>query len=149
MCIIVDANVAADIANDNPSDASRMVVDWVTNRGGRIVHGGYLTSELFRIERLKRWFAQLQRAGRLMSADAIAVNARTDELTKSGACKSDDPHVIALAQISGARLLYSADTLLHEDFTSAALLSKPRGSVFQRIDHEHLIRASRCVDGAC
>ena len=37
-------------------------------------------------------------------------------LTLSDSCRSNDPHVIALAQINGARLLYSNDEALQKDF---------------------------------
>ena len=38
------------------------------------------------------------------------------ELQDAGACQSNDLHVLALAQVSGARLLYSNDLSLHQDF---------------------------------
>ena len=44
------------------------------------------------------------------------VDARTEQIQSEGAIRSDDPHVIALAQVSGARLLYSNDGNLQQDF---------------------------------
>ena len=55
-------------------------------------------------------------------------------------CVSDDPHVIALAQESGARLLCSLDEALHTDFTNPRLINAPRGHVYQNAAHKHLIR---------
>ena len=47
-----------------------------------------------------------------------------------GAVKSDDPHIIALAQVSGARLLYSNDKSLQQDFKNKDLINNPRGKVY-------------------
>ena len=43
--------------------------------------------------------------------------------------KSNDSYVIELASSSGARLLYSNDRNLHDDFTSGEVVNKPRGKV--------------------
>lgn len=39
-------------------------------------------------------------------------------------------HIIALAKISGARLLYSNDQLLQRDFNEKELIDKPRGKIY-------------------
>ena len=46
--------------------------------------------------------------------------------------QSDDPHILALAQIGGARLLYSDDQPLHGDFKNAALLDPP-GAIYSTL----------------
>jgi len=55
-------------------------------------------------------------------------------------CESDDPHVIALAQISGARILCSRDKNLHKDFTNSELVNDPRGRIYQNSSHAQLFR---------
>ena len=52
------------------------------------------------------------------------------ELQDAGACQSNDLHVLALAQVSGARLLYSNDLSLHQDFGNRDLISRPRGKIY-------------------
>ena len=44
--------------------------------------------------------------------------------------RSDDPHILALSSVSGARLLYSNDDALQQDFTNSDLLNNPRGRVY-------------------
>lgn len=56
--------------------------------------------------------------------------------------KSDDPHILALALVSGVRLLCSRDTALHADFKNPRIL-RPAGSVYQNRRHRHLLRAHR------
>ena len=65
--------------------------------------------------------------------------------------KSDDHHVIALAQLSGARLLYSNDSALHDDFGNKSLIDQPRGRIYStkesstfRNVHRHLLRDHIC-----
>ena len=52
------------------------------------------------------------------------------ELHDDGACQSNDLHVLALAQVSGARLLYSNDLTLHQDFGNGDLINGPRGKIY-------------------
>ena len=66
----------------------------------------------------------------MLVVDDGTVGTRTDELDQSGSLESDDPHVIALAQLSGARLLYSNDAALQRDFRSPQLINSPRGRVY-------------------
>ena len=45
---------------------------------------------------------------------------------------SNDFHIIALAQLAGARMLYSRDRELHQDFRNSKLVDRPRGKVYPR-----------------
>jgi len=53
-----------------------------------------------------------------------------DKIQAEDRLKSDDAHVVALAIVSGARLLYSKDVDLHEDFKNSKIISDPRGKVY-------------------
>ena len=74
------------------------------------------------------------------------------ELHDEGACQSNDLHVLALAQVSGARLLYSNDLSLHQDFGNRDLI-RPRGRIYSthaggqiQASHKSLLqRRDRCV----
>ena len=52
-----------------------------------------------------------------------------DILVERGVCQSNDQHVIALAIVSGARLLYSNDRRLQRDFKDRRLIDPP-GKVY-------------------
>ena len=69
-------------------------------------------------------------AGRVRQETAGTVDKREEELSRDGECLSNDIHVIALAQISGARLLYSNDKVLHTDFRNKRLVDSPRGKLY-------------------
>ncbi|MDE0306934.1 MAG: hypothetical protein OXI87_18940 [Albidovulum sp.] len=52
-------------------------------------------------------------------------------MVKSANCESNDQHVLALARISGARLLYTNDQKLMDDFKNTELVSTPKGKVYR------------------
>ena len=76
----------------------------------------------------------------------VWMNGETAAVKALSICVSNDPHVIALARISGARLLCSRDQKLHSDFGNKHLVDNPRGSVYQDIPHAPLI-ARHCKLG--
>ncbi|MCY4221838.1 MAG: hypothetical protein OXC25_10495 [Thiotrichales bacterium] len=128
MCAILDANVAHEVFTTNQTEAGRAFLCWLTRRQGRLVVGGKLRLELARHRAAERWIVEGIRAGRVRVAKNDDVDRLAEEL--AGSCRSDDPHIIALARISGARLLYSNDRALHQDFGNRDLLTHPRGKVF-------------------
>lgn len=58
------------------------------------------------------------------------VDTRTERLKAQGGYKSDDPHILALAQVSDVRLLYTNDGDLQQDFRNKRLIDNPRGRVY-------------------
>ena len=69
---------------------------------------------------------------------------KKQKLPKKMKPKSNDLHVIALARISGARLLYSDDKKLRKDFKNKHLVNSPRGKVYSKEDHQHLLDQNLC-----
>ena len=108
--------------------------------------GGKLRGELLQSERFQEWAYSARLAGRLRYEDNAKVDKRVNKIERIGAHSSDDPHVIALAQVSGARLLYTNDRKLQEDFKNKALIDKPPGKVYSTLrtqkftkSHERLL----------
>lgn len=139
MCLIVDANVAAQTFASVPAPDFRPVWDALTCRQATAVFGGKLAKEYYELKKHLRIIRELERSGRLRRISDEKVNQVTNELVHSAACVSDDEHIIALAQVSGVRLLCSHDQDLHADFTNPKLL-RPPGRVYQNPRHAHLIR---------
>ena len=133
MGVIIDANRAAQAVNTPPDPALRHVVEWITTKGCLVV-GGKLREELAKINKFKVWMTQLKRAGRLEEVDDDEVDTEADRLAASpGLLKSNDAHVVALALVSGVRVVCTEDELLMNDFTNPVILKRPRGKVFR--DH--------------
>ena len=136
MPTIIDVHIAP-LALFKGDPQFRPISDGIEDGTIRVVYGGRLTREYNKIQEVMRRIATLDRAGRALLVDGV--DAQEEVLTNSNACVSDDQHIIALAQLSGARLLCSFDQLLHSDFTNKKLLDKPRGKVYQDTSHAKLI----------
>ena len=101
---------------------------------------GKLSKELFNRIASRRYLRALLQAGRAYQIPDATVQSEEQQVTASGHCRSDDPHVVALARVSGARTLCSHDRALHQDFRNPDLISMPRGRVYQNATHTHLLR---------
>ena len=142
MCAIVDANVAGEVFGENKPPAGKEFYNWLNTGRGQLVVGGKLLVELNKTT-ARDWMRQAILSGRTRQEDASQIVERTAELHDNRRCKSDDPHVIALAQISGARLLYSNDVDLQSDFKSKILVDDPRGKVYSTRMHGDFKRSHR------
>lgn len=106
----------------------------------RLVASGLLKRELAKLKNVQRYLVELERAGRLRSADAEHLGKVEARLRLEGRCASNDSHVLALAIVSGARSLATFDEALTEDFKNLAIIHSPRGSVYRDPDlHGHLL----------
>jgi hypothetical protein len=140
VCIIIDACVASRVLISEADEDYGLVREAILCGRNPIVYGGKLRKEYLKIAQVARMVKVLDQAGLAKSISDVEVDAQDMKLQENASCRSNDTHVIALALVSGARLLCSADQGLHEDFTDPGLVSTPRGKVFQRADHVHLLR---------
>ena len=143
MCIIVDANVRDIVFGKSRTPASELLLRSIDNRFRRLVVGGKLRLELMQAATFRSWIAQARLAQQVRDIDDDAVDSKTNELSENRACKSDDEHVIALAQVSGARLLYTDEPDLQDDFRDRNLINNPRGRVFTTRVHQEVTRVHR------
>ena len=129
MCAIVDADIAWEVFGLDRPEAGIKFFDRINSGKLSILVGGQLRNELSTTKRTDQWIQQALISGKAKLITK-GVNELTEQLNKGGMCKSDDPHVIALAKIGGGRLLYSNDTALRDDFKNRYLIDKPRGKVY-------------------
>lgn len=134
MCAILDANVAGQVFGKGRPEPAVKFVQWINAGPERLVVGGKLSTELAKT-RAREWVRQALLAGRARRVSRSKVDARAKALKKRGQYRSDDPHILALAQVSGARLLYSNDHLLQKDFKDKRLIDNPRGKVYSTRQH--------------
>lgn len=142
MCAIVDASRADDVFGKSQSEAGKAFFAWLTEGPGRLSIGGEVKRELARTS-AKAWLRELSLAGRVISVADARVDDRTEQIRAR--CRSNDAHVIALAQVSGARLLYSNDRPLHRDFSNPVLVSEPRGSIYSTYGSDRFSRHHRAL----
>jgi hypothetical protein len=145
MCVIIDVNLAFRIFTSVPEADFRPVFDWLQapDKNGCLVFGGKLFKELSNRTASLRYLRALLQAGRAYRIPDVVVQSDEQQVTDSRLCQSNDPHVVALARVSGARILCSHDQALHQDFRNPKLISKPRGRVYQNATHARLLRHDR------
>ena len=84
-----------------------------------------------------KWLSTALRFGRARVIADDMVKVREQELHRQGTHRSDDPHVLALAQISGARgLLFTNDRDLQGDFGNHRIINSPRGLIYTTLVHK-------------
>lgn len=144
MCYIIDANILTTEfkkpcygnQNTKPKTAGEAFYEKVDKGNIKIVTGGQLLKEptVTGSSHIHHIWRELINNGSVKRFNDDAVDARTQIVKKKGGYKSDDPHIIALAQISGARLLYSNDQKLQADFKNKYLIDNPRGRVYSTLN---------------
>ena len=130
MCAILDASVVSQVFGEKRPPAGEAFFNWIAFRHGRLIVGGKLDQELERNGRFRMWIRGALLAGKARRLADSQVDVEADQLMRDGACKSNDAHVIALARLSGARLLYSNDKKLNGDFLNGDLVPPPSGKVY-------------------
>lgn len=144
MCAIVDANVAHQVFGNEQPEAGMRFLQWLESGRGLLVVGGRLYAELLQSsEEFRLWAPEALRMGKMIRENASEVNELERQIFDNGLCSSDDPHVLALAQISGARLLYSNDSALQDDFTNHTLINNPRGKIYSTRVNRNFVRSHR------
>ena len=143
MCAIIDNNVVAEAFGPDQTPAGTAFRDSVDQEGLRLVVGGALLDELDHNQNFRRWRAVARLYGRVQMIGREVVETLAEQLRSSNSCVSNDAHVIALAQVSGARLLFSNDKDLHRDFKNRHLIDDPRGKVISTNEGTAVTRSHR------
>jgi len=140
MCVIIDANVAVDAFLGRHADYAYLM-NAIRRGRTRLIYGGKLTREYSRTGRVFSLIVEMSRSGRAQGWPDARVDELEDQLRSEGSCMSDDEHVIALARVSGARLLCTRDNDLTQDFKNRTLLT-PKGKIYRRPSHKLLLDTS-------
>ena len=141
MCAIVDVNVAHQVFGENRPPAGERFFDWLSGPHGQLVLGGRLREELGKDAKVSKWIKTASLYGNVRSVIDEEVNGRAEALRRNDICTSNDEHVIALALVSGARLLYTNDQALIDDFGNREIIAGPRGKVYTTKRNRQVTRA--------
>ena len=140
MCAVVDANTCHEIVGPHTTPAGRQFARWL-DRGGVLVVGGRLTREISANLNVDRYLVALGTAGRLRILNEDSIRREVARLTAAGSCVSNDHHVLAVASLGGATLLFSRDQNLRRDYLNRQLTGI-RGRVYQ--GQRNLLRRDTC-----
>ena len=143
MCAIIDANVGHQLFGNKPPSAGSYFLDWLIKGKGKLVVGGDLRQELERSEKFKRLLLELERANKAINILSREVDDATKALNDLRICKSDDKHVLALAKVSGARLLFTNDQDLQKDFKNREIIGGIQGKVYTTLRKSSVTRTHK------
>ncbi len=125
MCAIIDANVVNLLFGDHPREPAAYFLRWLSRRnGGIIVVGGRLYHELEKNQKFLQFFTDRFQSGRARRIKDEIVEA-DEACIRHLQTRSNDTHVLALARVSGARLLFTNDENLKLDFGNPAIMGTP------------------------
>ena len=136
MCLILDTNKYGDFLEPENQDMEP-IRKWMKTKNGKIAYSPTekMERELKR-HKMRERFDIYREAQQLKLVPPNEVEQAMDSLPN---LQSDDPDIIALAQVSGVSLLVSADKNLHADFKTII-----RGNIYQTSAHKHLLRNDLC-----
>ena len=137
MCIIIDTSAVPKMRAQGEL-RSNPVLKRLRNGKFKLALGGKLTKELAGTK-IRDLLSDLVRARFAYVYKTSVINIETKKVKDWNLCKSNDEHVIALARVSGARVLYADDGDLHDEFKNAVLVPSPRGRIYQNESHRHLL----------
>lgn len=136
MCIILDANCLGLFVS---ADGSMAPVSTYFIRNGSIAIGGSkLKAEYRNNKKFVSFLAELMKKGQVHKINDSAVDDLEGIIATRPDAKSDDPHILAIAVLSNARVLISHDQPLHQDFTSTNFFT-PKGRIYQNPRHRRLL----------
>ena len=144
MCIIVDTNKLAEFFKIPASEDAAPVRRWLHDRGALVFGVGGRFGEIG--GRIQRQLRDLVQAGRARPVPAAELDQDMRDLEAAGQLRSNDPHILALARVSGARLLYTADQALIADFKNKRIVD-PRGKVYSGAGNARLLASASCRRG--
>ena len=144
MCMIIDANRLGVFLSDQMAEDAKPIHGWLNKGWGNLVYstGGAFADEVGR--RSRATLARYAQAGRATVIPAEQFKEDERQLRGNEAVRSDDPHVLALARHSGARVLYTGDQKLINDFKNKRLIDKPRGKIYSSARNARLLTRSTC-----
>ena len=143
MCAIIDNDVSHQVFGTNPTGPGLFFRNWLgRSNGGIIVAGGRLFRELIQNPNFRSFFEARQQAGRAIRIPDSVVDAAEAEL-QSVDTRSNDKHVLALARVSGARLLFTNDRALQDDFRNPRIVPGVRGRIYTTVERNDVRRTHR------
>lgn len=145
MCMIVDTNRLGDFLAKPETPDAAPIHQWLRRGWGKLVFsvGGAFATELY--PAAKDRLLEYDRGGRAKRFADEEVEDEARRLESAGVVRSNDAHVLALARVSRARLLYSGDVALIADFKDRKIIREPRGKIYSGAKNEGLLTRDACV----
>ena len=162
MCAIVDTNKFGDFMSRDPGETAEQFKEWISDKDGVLVYPeieslGKAPEDEARqatIEDMERLIQEYRRSPNMLAlldryaSIGKARRVKLSEVAKrhpeTARARSNDRHILALALASGARLLYTGDKRLAQDFEDPQIIENPAGEVYSSPEHRDRLRPDIC-----
>jgi len=141
MCLIVDTSVVNELVA-NKTQRSKVFFELQSKRRIRIATCSDLQKEHKGNAAVIDFFRRIKQNNLLNEIGDSRIRIEQRAVGRIGH-ESNDSHVLALARVSGARVIATDDSDLREDVGNAKLL-KPKGKVFSKANQRHLFSGRYC-----
>jgi len=138
MCVktIVDASAFRHLCEPSEHSAGDQLRRWIVRGDGVVVYSPKHTAyadELNNYANARELLRDYNQRGLADDVDAMRIQAALDQIPDRPIRRSNDPHILALAAVTGATVLFSCDRKLRQDFANHQVLRnvgrQPRRSV--------------------
>lgn len=152
MCIVIDASVIPKVFGKTDPDYIP-VYDWITKGRGKIVIGGTkYGKELANLGRFTRLLSELSRQRKVIVMNKKTIDRLATKLKEIEPKPDfDDPHIVALVEESGCRIVCSEDKRSDKYLRDSRFYKKSRRPSIYRYakKHTHLISDKNIVGVCC
>ena len=145
MCMILDTNQFHKLFKGN--DHIKPIHEWLKNDRGKLVYTlyGKFGEEIKRMPKVRQYLHSRKKAEKAKLFQEDQVREGEEEIKqkakrKNYRLKSDDLHILGLAQTSNTKLLCSDDGKLCEDFEELIA----QNSIYKNQTHKHLLTRDAC-----
>lgn len=139
MCLIIDKGVCWRMYAPKTNPEAVPVIEWLFGPSGNLVYGGANAAELMEHPQVVVILAKLRQAGKAVRLSDEKVDAEAKRIKDAHSPRTNDVSILAIAKLSGARTLWTADADLMNDFRNTTIVPSPRGSVYGKIEHRELL----------
>ena len=138
MCVrtIIDASAFRHLYEESKNTAGHQLRRWIANGYGLVVYSPDDTVYAEELNKNKKVLALLRdfsQRGQTEIIGAAQIKSAQNQIPGRTIRRSNDPHVLALATVGQATVLFSCDSKLQKDFADRTVLPKvgrrTRGSV--------------------
>ena len=145
MCMIVDNDRMDVFLTQRDHNDIKPIYQWL-EKSGNIVYstGTTFATELSR--KAKIGLQELKLSGRAQEVSDSGVKKEIAKLSEKNVAMSNDLHILALARVSGARLLHTGDLRLMQDFKNRDIIKGPRGKVYSGQQNTSLLKQNVCAN---
>ena len=140
MCLILDNNQWGDFLDKK--DDMMPIHDWLSNKGGKLAYSNHEGFEELS-KKSRKILGSYKQKGQAKLVPKKKVEEKMKEIEKSYNIKSNDLHILGLAEAENIKVICSKDKKLHIDFKEMTKGKKGRG-VYQTKKHRHLLTKDLC-----